>query len=298
MLRAAMSLSLLAIGVSLLCALAWSGFDLGRKALVGKMDPVPLLVLLTVGQTPLFLGWTLVEGWPPVAAGYWAPALASVALNVVANLAFFWAFKLAPISLTLPLLSLTPAITALLGIPLLGEVPNLRHALGIAAVVAGAFLLNLQKDEKVTVPAMLRAFGRERGAQLMLLVAACWSVAPVLDKIAFQRASVPFHAFVLCGGVALAMLVLLAAQRRLADLAQARRAPLGTLAAILVSTLALGLQFIAYGLTLVAFVETLKRGVGNVLALVWGRSLFGEAVGRIQVAAVALMAVGVALILI
>lgn len=289
--------SLLAIAVSLACALAWSGFDVSRKALVAKIDPVPLLVLFTAGQTPLFLAWVLAEGWPAVAAGYWPPALASVALNVVANLAFFWAFKLAPISLTLPLLSLTPAITALLGIPLLGEVPTGVHAVGIAAVVAGAFLLNLRHDERVTLPAMLRAFVRERGALLMLVVAFCWSIAPVLDKIAFQRASVPFHAFVLCGGVGAAMLAVLAVQGRLRDLGQVRRAPLGTLGAVVVSTLALGLQFVAYGLTLVAFVETLKRGVGNVLALVWGRSLFGEAVGRIQVAAVALMAVGVALIL-
>lgn len=293
-----MSVPFVALLLALLCALAWSGFDLGRKALVQRLDPVPLLVLLTVGQTPLFAAWTSLEGWPPIAPGYWTPALVSVALNVVANLAFIYAFKVSPISVTLPMLSLTPALTALLGIPMLGEVPTLRQGLGIGLVVAGAFLLNLQRDEKVTVPAMLRAFVRERGALLMLLVAFCWSVTPPLDKLAFQRASVPFHAFVLCGGVAVALLAVLALQRRLADLGQVSRAPWIYAGALGISTVALGVQFVAYGMMAVAFVETLKRGVGNVLALVWGMWLFGEEVGRTQVWAVVLMGVGVGLILI
>lgn len=292
-----MSVSALALGLTLLCALAWSGFDLGRKALVAKIDPVPILVLLTVGQSPLFLVWALAEGWPELAPGYWTPALASVTLNVVANLAFIYAFKLAPISLMIPLLSLTPALTALLAVPLLGELPTWRQGLGIVLVVAGAFLINLRQDDRVTVPAMLRAFARQRGALLMLVVAVCWAVTPPLDKLAFRRASVPAHAFVLCGGVALVLLVVLAAQRRLAALAQVRRAPRTYVAAMLVSTVALGVQFLAYGVTLVAFVETVKRGVGNVMALVYGRGLFAEEVGRAQVGAVVLMAVGVGLIL-
>jgi len=286
-----MQLSLLAIVVSIACAVAWSAFDLGRKALVARLDPLPLVVLLTLGQAPFFLVWTLVEGWPAVLPGYWLPALGSVALNVVANLAFFWAFRLAPISVTLPLLSLTPALIALLAIPLLGEVPSGRQALGIAAVVVGALLLNLQ----VGGP---RPVGTGRGALLMLLVALCWSVAPPLDKLAFQHASVPFHAFVLCSGVALAMLASLAARGRLRELGQVRRAPRTYGAALLISSAALALQFIAYGLTLVALVETIKRGVGNVMALVYGRHVFAEAVGLVQVAAVVLMAVGVALILV
>ena len=164
--------------------------------------------------------------------------------------------------------------------------------------MAGAFLLNVQRDEKVTVPAMLRAFVREKGALWMLVVVVCWSITPPVDKLAFQRASVPAHAAVLCCGVALAMLGVLVAQRRVGELRQLARAPWIYLGALAVSTVALGVQFLAYGVMAVAFVETLKRGVGNVMALVWGRGLFGEAVGTAQVVAVALMGVGVGLILI
>jgi multidrug transporter EmrE-like cation transporter len=44
-------------------------------------------------------------------------------------------------------------------------------------------------------------------------------------------------------------------------------------------------------------VETLKRGIGNVLAVVFGRLLFAEPVTGRKLAAVALMAAGVALLL-
>jgi len=290
-LRGGMHLSLLAVVVSIACAVSWSAFDLSRKALVARMDPMPLVALLTLGQAPFFLLWTMIEGWPTVLPGYWLPALGSVALNVVANLAFFWAFRIAPISSTLPLLSLTPALIALLAIPLLGEVPSGHQAAGIAAVVVGALLLNVRFGEPLSAASL-------RGALLMLLVALCWSVAPPLDKLAFQHASVAFHAFVLCAGVALAMVVVLAAQGRLRDLAQVGRAPRTYVAALFISSAALALQFLAYGLTLVAFVETIKRGVGNVMALIYGRHVFAEPVGLMQVAAVVLMAMGVALILV
>lgn len=292
-----MPVSLVALAAIVVCALLWAGFDLSRKALVARVEPVPLLVLLTLGQAPLFAAWAAVDGWPAFLPGYWPPALASLALNVVANLAFFYAFKIAPLSATIPLLSLTPAFTALSAIPLLGEWPTPRQGVGIALVVAGAFVLHLPRGEAATPRSLLSGLLRERGAHLMLVVALCWSLTPPFDKLALQRASGPAHGFVLCAGVAAVLGVLLVAQRNLGELAHVRRVPAMFAVALVVSTAALGVQFAAYGLTGVALVETVKRGVGNVAALAVGRWVFGEAVGGAQVWAVALMAVGVALIL-
>ncbi|HEX2251813.1 MAG TPA: DMT family transporter [Thermoanaerobaculia bacterium] len=292
-----MTFSALAVTLVVGSALAWSGFDYARKALVARIDPTPLMFLLTAAQTPLFAAWALADGaaWPE--PRYWLPALASVALNVVANLAFIHAFRISPISLTVPLLSLTPAVTALAAVPLLGELPNRRHVAGIALVVVGAFMLHLRPGAGVSVRAMLRALARERGAHLMLLVVVCWSLTPPLDKLAVEESSWPVHGTVLCGGVALAVLALLAAQGRVRAVGQVRRAPGLLGGAVLVSCLALALQLLAYGLVWVALVETVKRGFGNLLALAYGRFLFDEAVGRVQVVAVLLMGAGVALIL-
>ena len=281
------------LGALLLVAgssLAWSAHDVTRKFLVGKVRPVPLAFLLTVAAAPLFAIWTAVDGMPAIQAGYALPAVSSVLLNIAANLMFFAALRTSALSVTIPLLSLTPVFTALLGIPMLGEVPTPLQGLGIVLVVAGAFALNLPEE---------RPYWRwERGAALMTTVALLWSLTVPLDKIAMARASAPFHATVLCGGVAAAVLAVLVWQRRLGELADLRQVRGVFALALVTSILALGLQLLAMQQVWVGLVETMKRGLGNVSAVVFGRVVFGEPVTLRKLLAVGLMAVGVGLILI
>jgi drug/metabolite transporter (DMT)-like permease len=291
---------LLVIGSSL----GWSGFDACRKVLADRVRPAPLAFLLAAGAVPLFALWTAIDGLPAVQPGYLPPAAASVALNIAANLLFFSALRNSQLSVTIPLLSLTPVFTALLAIPMLGEVPTLRQWLGILLVVAGAFVLNLPADGSFSPAAMARAwfgergpFSAPRGAGLMVLVALFWSLTGPFDKMATGKASGPFHATVLCTGVAIGIALVLAGQRRLRELADVRAAGWIFVLAVLISIAALGLQLLAMLKVWVGLVETLKRGIGNLSALILGRTLFGEAVTPRKLLAVGLMIAGVALIL-
>lgn len=277
---------LLVIGSSL----AWSGFDVCRKILADRVRPAPLAFLLAAGAIPLFALWTAVDGMPAVQSGYLGPAMASVALNIAANLLFFSALRNSQLSVTIPLLSLTPVFTALLAIPLLGEVPTWRQWLGILLVVAGAFVLNLPEGGALSASAA-------RGAGLMVLVALFWSLTGPFDKMATAKTSGPFHATVLCTGVAIGIAAVLAGQRRLRELADVRSAGWIFILAVLISIAALGLQLLAMLQVWVGLVETLKRGIGNLSALILGRALFGEAIAPRKLLAVGLMIAGVALIL-
>lgn len=292
----------------LVCSLFWSGYDLTRKLLVDRMRPTPLLFVLTAGQAPLLAAWATVEGWGALGPGYAAPALGSIALNVIANVAFIHAFKIAPISVTIPLLSLTPVFTALFAIPLLGELPSAVQGLGIALVVAGAFLINLREGPPpgapeatpgtapVTAGAVVRALRRERGALLMVVVALSWSLASPLDKLALAAASPPVHGFVLCAGVGAAVFVLLAAEGRVGAVREIGRAPWVFVLALVLSAIALALQLLAYAVVWVSLVETVKRGFGNVAALAYGHWLLGEAVTARKVVGVTMITAGVALV--
>lgn len=271
-------------------SLAWSAHDVTRKFLVGRVRPVPLAFLLTAAAAPLFAMWTAVDGMPSVQPGYALPAVSSVLLNIAANLMFFVALRTSALSVTIPLLSLTPVFTALLGIPMLGEVPTPLQGLGIVLVVAGAFALNL--------PEQRPCWRWERGAALMTTVALLWSLTVPLDKMSMARASAPFHATVLCGGVAAGVLAVLVWQRRLGELADIRHVRGVFALALVTSILALGLQLLAMQQVWVGLVETMKRGLGNVAAVVLGRAIFGEPVTLRKLLAVGLMAVGVGLILI
>lgn len=291
-------MTLTALALVLSCSLAWSGLDLVRKVLAERIRPAPLLFLLTVGPLPLFLGWLIMDGGADVRPGYFLPGLASVALNVVANVLFLASVRVSPLSVTIPLLSLTPVFASLLAVPLLGEYPTALQAAGIVAVVAGALLLNLDEGEGASPLAVWRAFRRERGSVLMAIVALVWSLTPPLDKLAMASATVPLHALVLNLGVALAMLAQLLVQRRLGELGGVRSAKGAYLAAVLTSAAALGLQLLAFRVVLVGVVETIKRGIGCLLAVVLGRLVLREAITGHKVAAIVLMAAGVALILV
>jgi len=284
-----------ALALTLGTSFAWSGFDSLRKALVRELAPTPLLFLLTLSSLPLLALWAVLDGRvAAVPPGYLAPAGASIALNVVSNLAFVEALRRAPLSAVVPLLSLTPVFAALVAIPLLGELPTPATAAGIALVVGGALWLQRPRGAPGGPPA---ARFRDPGMLLMLLTAFLWSLTITLDKMAVERASAPFHGLFLNAGVTLGLLAVLVARRRVHELAGVARAPRLFLLAVVVSTLALALQLLAIHRVWVSFVETLKRGIGNLMAVVLGRLAFGEALTAAKLLAVTLMAAGVALIL-
>ncbi|HEX6903127.1 MAG TPA: DMT family transporter [Thermoanaerobaculia bacterium] len=289
-----MSIPPLALLLVVASSLGWAGFDLLRKLLVKEIPPVALVFLQTAAGTPLFAAWMVASGAARVEPGYWVPALASVGLNVVANLLFLEGMRIAPLSVTVPLLSLTPVFATLLAIPLLGERPSLQATVGILLVIAGALWLNWQPRQTGSLEDHRSRF---KGAVMMALTALFWSLTIPLDKLALERATAQLHGVTLNAGVAVCVFVVLVAQRRLGDLAALRRVPGLFVTGMVVSFLALALQLLALPMVFVGTVETLKRGIGNFMALISGWIFFRERVTVYKVLAVALMAVGVGLIL-
>ncbi len=303
-----MSIGSLPLALVAISSLSSSGFDLSRKLLGRNLQPLPMVFLLTLASAPLFAALLALTGGARVAAAYFLPAGASLLLNIVANLAFIESVRIAPLSLTVPLLSLTPAFTTVLGFAVLGERPAPTIWAGVALVVAGAFWLHAGgatgasppgSPGSATVPAKPAALAalRHPGAWLMALTAFLWSLTIPLDKLAIGRASAPFHGLFLTAGGALGTFLILAAQRRLGEVRDIRGAWWPFAAALVASTLDLAFQLAAIRVLLVSLVETLKRGLGNLLAVVLGRAVFGEPLSWRKLAAALLMAGGVALIL-
>ena len=282
--------SIYALVVLLACSFAWVGLDLLRKLLAGRGRATAVPFLLVAAQIPLFVAWAVVDGRWTLEAPYWLPGLASVLVNLLANLAYMQSVRLAPMSATLPLLSLTPGFTALLAVPLLAEWPTAFQTAGIVLVVLGAVLLSV--DWRPGAGEAWRAL-RQRGALLMILVAVLWSLATPLDKLALRHASPALHALVLVVGIAGGLFAALLWQRRLEELKELRATAGLLVAAAIVSGVALYLQLLAIQLIWVSLVETVKRGLGATMALLLGRLIFAEEVSWRQVAAVGLMLLGV-----
>ena len=298
-----------AVGFALVAALSlsWAALDAIRKSLSGLVAPLPLLVLLDTCLLPIFAAWWIASGGEiSDPSGYALYGGASLGLQLVANILFLSALRASPLSLTIPFLGLTPAFATLGGALLGGETPSPAQLLGVSLVVGGALVLGsappaadsrAEPGERHPRPRLLAALAREPGSRMMIGVALCWAATINLDKQALRCASLPVHAFVQLLGITLVVLVYLAARGRLAELKLARDARRQLALAALVFGLAFALQLTAIQTVLVAVVETTKRAVGLLSAVIVGALWFDERVGALTLVGVALLLVGVVLVM-
>ena len=280
----------LTLGVG--AALCWAALDVVRKAVAGKASPAALAVFLLLGQLPFLGAWAVLDQTWPAEVRYWPPAVVSMAMNALANVLFMRSVQLSPLSRTVPFLSLTPVFGALAAIPLLGEVPGMAQWGGILLVVLGAILLNSDLGAS-----WWRSISHEKGAPYMIAVAVLWAFSTAFDKRALAHASPASHAFLLSAGSAtllLSWIFLRGKQRELRALGSVPKRLLAGLVGFAVAAVAL--QMLALPWLWVAVIETLKRAVGAVGSLVFGRFVFGERVTGRKVGAVALMVAGTTLL--
>lgn len=283
-----------AVALAFLAAVSWSLFDLERRFLSVRVEAMALVAWVTLGALPPLALWAWVSGQQHVESSYWLPAAASVSLNLLANFLYFRSLQLSPLSQTLPMLSFTPPFAAVLAAIFLGERLGIRAVAGLVLVVVGALLLTLRPGGGWR--GFFAGLIADRGCRLMVTVAFLWSATLLLDKRALASATPHLHALVLNGGVALGALAVLATRGDLAGLASLRGSAWLLLLAVATGALALASHLVALGSVPVGFLETVKRGVGGVLAVVWGRAFFAEPLTAAKLAAVGLMTLGVGLV--
>jgi len=118
---------------------------------------------------------------------FWWSNIATSILNVIALIILMKALKIGELSLTITFLAFTPIFLILTSALMLGELPGFLGILGIISVVAGAYLLEMRKNEGILGP--WKAFKSNKAAQLALLVAFIYAISSNLDKIAVQNSN-------------------------------------------------------------------------------------------------------------
>jgi uncharacterized membrane protein len=150
----------------------------------------------TVPQVDIYLvSWSLFALMLPVLAGYgflhWMPPLGPQfglalgvggVLNVIAVLIFVTALSSSDLSITVPLLTLSPAFLLVTSPLLVGEYPTLTDIAGVLLIILGSYVLNLKEKQRGYL-APFRAILEQRGPRLMVLVAFIWSITSNFDKI-------------------------------------------------------------------------------------------------------------------
>lgn len=288
-------MTVVVFAIIILSSLSWALLDFSRKKLVEKMEPVPVVVWLMVFQTPVFLALAAQEAWVWPEAGYWWPAFGSILLNCLANVCFVEGLKLAPLSLAVPMLSLTPVFTSLGAFTVLEEPTTPRQAIGIAIIVASAFWLG--RSGAPSEGHGLDPHRVRKGMWLTALVALLWATTPVLDKVCLKGLPSSEHAFLQCLGIVVFLWGWLKVKGSTLPFRPLKHSIGWFGFAVVVAALALFTQFRAIQYVPVGVFEALKRSVGLLSALTLGFFFFKEPITRVKVAMVVVMGVGIFILL-
>lgn len=279
--------------LALTAAISESLRDVANKTSLHASDPYVVAWTLNVTTALCLSPLTLSLGLPELGDRFGIALLAGSLLNAIAYLLFVKALSQSDLSQVAPLTTFTPLFLLLTSPLLVGEFPHPLGVLGIAAIVLGAYLLNLsQRDRGVLEP--IRALLREPGARLALLVAFLWSFTSNLDKIGINNASPLFWVTTVYAANALWLLPLMCAKSP-AWSGQIRRNLKPLLAIGALNAIAVAVQMYALSLTLVAYVIAVKR-TSAVFGVLWGRWLFGESNLQERLLGATVMVAGVAAI--
>lgn len=206
---------------------------------------------------------------PQITNGFWMALTISGILNTLATVLIVIAFKKSDISLVAPLIVITPLFLTITSPLIVGESVSALGLVGIIAIVLGAYLLNL-KGKATLKP--FKELLRQRGPQLMLIVALLFSITSNFDKIGVQASSPLFWIFAMNIVISLLLLPIVLIKKTITKAIPHYKTliPLG-----LVSALTMLFQMIAINIGPVPYVIAIKR-LSIIISIVWGATLFKE----------------------
>ncbi len=260
------------------------------------------LLLTQCSSTPLHgsLSLACAAHVPRIDGLFVAALLASALFNWAATLLSTFALARADASLVSPLLTFNPAFTLLLAWPTLGEAPGLHQSIGVAMVLLGAYLLDVE-EARTALLAPVRLLLHRPGTLLAIAASALWGTTTVLEKLAIDHMTPPSGpAVALIGTFLLVALLTPGAFRstRAEERSRARGSwqglrthPRALAAAILLAGVAPLFGFTALALGLVGYVTTLFK-LSAVLTIVWAHMFLHEGHIRERLLGASVMVVG------
>ncbi len=199
--------------------------------------------------------------------------LVDVLLVSIANVLYFKALQVSPLSLCIPFLAFTPIFLIPTGFVMLGELPPAAKLLGVALVVIGSVSIH-RRLFAVGWSAPFKAVVQEKGSRYMLIVAFIFSITNPLEKKLVLISGVYTQAFAFGIGLCLFFFILTLARREKFGTAL-RGNVLWISAAGVMDGVSLLLQFASYHYIDVVISISIKRA-GIVLAVVFGWLFFRE----------------------
>ncbi len=264
--------------------------DVLSKKSLKDIDEYVVAWSLPFFALPFLLPILLFTEIPSLGERFWLALVTGGTLYAFTLVLYMKALKSSDLSITVPMLTFTPLFLLITSPLMVGEFPGIFGLIGIFLIVAGSYLLNINKKSQGYL-APFKALLKEKGPRLMLVVAFIWSITANIDKIGLQNSSPLFWVIAVDTYVALLMLPL-CTFRRNRKTAQIRANWRALLTLGLFGGLTAVCQMTAISLTLVAYVISIKRtsAIGGVL---FGYLIFKEKGIRARLVGAIVMVFGV-----
>lgn len=119
---------------------------------------------------------------------------ASSILQLIVILLYMKAIKRSELSVSVPIVTLTPLFMLLTSPILIGEFPDRLGIAGILLIVVGTYILNIGGSKKGFF-APFKNLVYNQGSRYILIVAFLWSITANIDKIGVEETSPIYWAF-------------------------------------------------------------------------------------------------------
>lgn len=179
--------------LSLLSAISESSRDLVSKKALENLDEYIVAFSRSFFSLPFLLPFLVLTGIPSLDVSFWLIVVLMGSLISLAYILYTRAIKMSSLSSTIPMLSFTPVFLLITSPIMVGESASLLGLVGILFIVFGTYMLSI-KDVREGYFAPFKALVKEKGAQVMLFVAALLSIGANLFKIGIQYGKPLFFA--------------------------------------------------------------------------------------------------------
>ncbi|MEM7796391.1 MAG: DMT family transporter [Cyanobacteria bacterium P01_C01_bin.118] len=277
----------------------------GKQALQSLDEYSVLLGLTSTGALLMGILMLVTGGVPTLGPDFGRALLIGGSLNILAFTLYTRAIKIADLSLTVPLVTLTPLFLLVTSPIIVDEWPTGLDAIGVLLLIVGSYMLNLKPSEGLTLTP-LKALMINPGSRMMLGVAFLWSITSNFDKVGTLNSSSLFWGMSLFGTIAVGMVPFVVQRARQKGMGPVigswrtdqsvylRSQARFVILAGVFQSIGISLQFVALTLAPVAQVVAVKR-MSALISVGFGYILFGEQGLRERLLGAAIMVSGVAI---
>lgn len=263
------------------------------KRYLADFKPLEMAAYPFFYALPFFLVGLCFIKIPELGPGFWAWSALLLPVNITGFLLHMRSIQLAPLSLTLPFLAFTPGFVILTGWLALGETLNPAGISGIAAIIAGGYVMGLDKNDR-SLLAPFKMLANQPGPRYMLAASFVYSICAVVGKKLLLLSSPLFFGFFFFAtfGVILVGTLLLLRKVSLKTLTSR---PLPGLAVGVLLAAHIGFHHLSIALTKAAYMMAIKR-LNGIFAVFYGAFWLKEEHLRQRLLGTLLMTLGAVVI--